>query len=614
MLKGAWINTAVYQRLNIVKASNGFLYIAKQAFPAGTALTDTDYWMLMADSNTNDVLEARMDTFTHLEEGSTTGDAELADIRVGADGTTYDSAGTAVRNQIADLKSALDIENIPFRNGYLYRTTDSSIDINNPTANTGGACAFAEVSYMDQILITCKGTASYNSLALLDEDGNILVNYNNKYNDYLYTIISSEAKYIILNNVHTQSNKYYAYKGNPKFEEFKTLVPINRGQTSKISPELLSECNKNGWYHDTSAKMELLIDKPDGFPSVGGPFLEVINNSFGTDSSNYITQFLHSIKGDCWFRIIGYGDWIKISEKITDYNNLYISLLGDSGSAYAGYIPPENVAYYTGSNYNINSVNKMWWKIAIDKMGGTPLIVDAWSGSCVASGVRTATSSNSYLAQSDISRCQRLHAYVPGTASDYDLIVTSENINTIRTSPFLEAYTPAIGDYVKRIDPDIIFCTGGGNDYSYNCQLGSWDGHTDLDTSDTSTFREAYANMINRIQNEYPKALVICFVPFFLVRPAFSVHDKDQVNRNSIGNTYYDYQKIMKEIAGLIGCPVVDLYSLGFNRKNYYDTFCSDSSSSPTHPNALGQSIMGNSVASKLKYICEGYVDYLQSL
>lgn len=53
------------------------------------------------------VERARINSFTALAEGSTTGDAELQDIRVAVDGMTYSTAGEAVRGQVSDLKNTL---------------------------------------------------------------------------------------------------------------------------------------------------------------------------------------------------------------------------------------------------------------------------------------------------------------------------------------------------------------------------------------------------------------------------------------------------------------------------------------------------------------------------
>lgn len=53
-------------------------------------------------------LNSRMAAFTALPNGSTTGDAELADARIGATGVRYPTAGEATRDQIADLISTDD--------------------------------------------------------------------------------------------------------------------------------------------------------------------------------------------------------------------------------------------------------------------------------------------------------------------------------------------------------------------------------------------------------------------------------------------------------------------------------------------------------------------------
>lgn len=79
-------------------------------------------------------LKARMDTFTSLSEGSTTGDAELMDIRVKADGSTAPSAGAAVREQISGLKD--DLSDIQYGLGVSCAYSDNRFDTTKIKENT----------------------------------------------------------------------------------------------------------------------------------------------------------------------------------------------------------------------------------------------------------------------------------------------------------------------------------------------------------------------------------------------------------------------------------------------------------------------------------------------
>lgn len=107
------------------------------------------------------VLSARIDNIASLPSGSTQGDAELIDIRVGANGITYPSAGDAVRSQVGNLNSALYAESEKTRN--LFNVLDVKIGIaQNNSSNSARATCFVP------ILPSTTYVISFNSISGFD--------------------------------------------------------------------------------------------------------------------------------------------------------------------------------------------------------------------------------------------------------------------------------------------------------------------------------------------------------------------------------------------------------------------------------------------------------------
>lgn len=468
------------------------------------------------------VERARIDNFV---SGATPDGAEVVDIRVGADGVTYESAGTSVRKQFKKVYGDLDA----------FKITCDEI--------------FENLKSLESVPLVWTANKFWNSA----DSTAVLTDYTGYYYAGDEITVSPGERYI---------------------------VTARQGSSAKQRTWIITDENYNILAKAPSSGVAEYNNAEFTIP-VGGAKLLLTRHS-GTSADTVLWKVHYQALG-----------------AENDLEGLYVSVIGDSISALNGYIPEGNQPYYgTG----MGNYQNMWWAQFCDKMNAKPLVIEAWSGSTVASGVVEGK-----VEASNESRCKNLHAYVKAGADDYDAIVTAENVGEFNNSPFFDAI--AAGDYVKRIDPHVVIVAMGVNDYSYASPLGDWDGSKKLDLTDTANFKSAYANMLVRVHSEYPNAVIYCLSPFFVQRITTDVWD---VNRNRLGLTYLDYEKAIRDVSDLLQAEFVDINNLGFNRYNYYPNFCEDSATTPTHPNQLGQKVIGQSIADSIRPKLNAYIRWLQ--
>lgn len=197
--KGNWSASTAYQKLDLVYYNNGS-YVSIQP-STGITPTNTAYWMLVLQSENKADIQSiingetkvgdadkldghnssyfakdsdlaiereRISNLARLNEGSTTGDAELIDIRIGADGTVYETAGEAVRGQAVKLENELshinsDIDIITER----WRIEITGFTLYNGYLNTSGELVsgsswrtsdFINIEGIEALIIDYSGT------------------------------------------------------------------------------------------------------------------------------------------------------------------------------------------------------------------------------------------------------------------------------------------------------------------------------------------------------------------------------------------------------------------------------------------------------------------------
>lgn len=169
-----------------------------------------------ARATQDNVLQAEIDQLV-APSGSAPSAAEVTNARIGADGTTYDTLGNAIRGQVTDVKSAL--EALPFVDTYetvpiTWVQTDKYIT-NNGTEVTSSYYFQCEISVSAGEEYLLNGTNDYGKAiyATLDANGDPVrhprtANDNSHVEDIEIVISDTEKKLVL--QAKANDRQYYA--------------------------------------------------------------------------------------------------------------------------------------------------------------------------------------------------------------------------------------------------------------------------------------------------------------------------------------------------------------------------------------------------------------------
>lgn len=441
------------------------------------------------------------------------------------------------------------INNIHFPQGtkhkFVYYSNNNTtfVGMSEWSTATEDNIVFPSLSY-DQYNIGLRILCGYQDDKTITNDKipNIWFEYNKPSNNIIKTLNGYSLNYPCLNSVVNNTDFILS-----------SFIPVEAGKSYKAT-----KFRNTIFYDSTLTATRLLLTS------------QITNNTITANDGEAFVCFCWrktDVETMCFAEVDKFiqGDTIENLVPLP-LKGKKLSLLGDSISSYAGTIPTENEAYYTGNNSGVSDACQMWWNVLCSRTGMIPLVINGWSGSGITQLTDSAHSGKTPM--SATSRCQALNV---GTTT-----------------------------------PDIILIAGGVNDYTYaeqSSQVPSdWDGSTA--PINGNSFDETYAVMIKNIQTAYPNTVVVCLSTWFTMRGT----DNGYTLVNGEGLTQADYDKAIEKVAKLMRVPFISVDTCGFSRSNFYPTYAEDSSTIPTHPNKNGQKVMGEYLANVLPEIVKGFV------
>lgn len=504
--------------------------------------------MILRIDNQDDeitTLIARMDTFASLPPGSTAGNAELLDIRVGYEGTTWPTAGDAVRGQVKDVEMKIDQIAADFNdlNIYLYKQ-DYYMNAGTETALVGYNIYKIPIENGDVLTLSYDYSNPFWSglstayIACYEDTDNTFTNAlpNSGQANYYQNLLDSQSTFL------GYSTSAYLYL-NIKADKITTVTM----KKNKTSPALVNDVKAVDVF-DANYTGETLVNQAylnanNLFSRLNAPYFVM---KFPVKTGDRLV-FKNTITGLSFRGSIreSDGSWTSIANTDVTYDVLsdgVCFLFGNSSADYAiTYIKADSI--YVLASHVIGQINTDY-----DSLNGV-----AFGTSLTYRALTT----GGYL------------QYLPSLSG------ASFDNQGIGSATMMSGILSAVRAYTDYGTKQLALLEGCVNDWYTDLPLGNWD-----DTGETSVcgcVRAAINYMLSQNAN---------MTVFLILDPygrSYSGIDCSSTAVNGNGLTQYEYYEEIAKVGESLGIPVIKEYAISGISENTPQYFLDN-----IHPNALG--------------------------
>ena len=536
------------------------------------------------------------DNLNKSEQGIETADAnataaktEVEGVRIGVDGTVYQSAGVAVRTQVGNLDNSIEMKQDKQIN-YFNRNDSDILDHayigsdGNPVSVSGGfTTGYIPVHKTNIVRLQADGafiTSNSTIIGCYDSSKTFI---KNKTVQYPYTVDEDCAFVRLYVARDSHKNILIVTINNDtlynSFQPYGELYPQTKSAIDKL--EIDSEKYNN----------ELFINafNKDDSDVILGKYLDRQGQPVN-DNANFFTSGYIPVKyGDVFRMIIG-GVFVTFGGNPMAYYDenknflVYSTLSGTSktlnGNVKQAYI---RISYLkanidkiiaTLNNPTLYAMYIPYGSVINTILGKTAEETLPWTGTTMATFGDSIMYNDGRTVQSEVRK-----GY-PSYLRDIGFAVTNYGVSgacvAYHSETTYEDNVTTI-DNVTISDFEMMLFEGGVNDYIRSTPLGT----LDSTPYDKTTFYGAYQYIIDKILTEKPTMKIVLMTQLRTYINAYDVHGG---GANAEGLLLKDYADAVKTIAEKYAIPVVDLYNLSGLNSYDIDNYTDDK----LHPNNAG--------------------------